>query len=339
MSADVLDNCSEILARSWHVVASSAEVTDEPVQVWLRGEPWVLVRLDGGLSAFRDQCPHRLAPLSAGAVLDDTGAGQRLQCGYHGWEFDGGGLCRAMPPIAKTTNISSRANLQTPFGVCEKYGLVWLAPEEPLAPIFDFPEWDAAGFDNVVSEIVRTPAGAAQLVDNFLDASHFPYVHKQTFGVPEAAQVVENGIERDGWGVQTTFSTFARERGKTTPQELLKAGSVSYSIRLKLTFPEFGSEFGILFVCQPETSERTRIYKLMARNDLAGDPVALADFRKEEDDILAEDLVILERYSHRGIYLDNRREMHTKADRLSLAWRNLMKDAIGLQGDPAVALS
>lgn len=333
-----MDNSSPVLARAWHVVALSAEVGDEPVQVWLLNEPWVLVRLDGSLSAFRDECPHRLAPLSAGTVLGEAGLDHRLQCGYHGWQFDGSGRCRAMPPIGKTEDISRRANLVRPFGLCERYGLVWLAPKQALSPIPDFPEWEADGFDSVMSTIVRTTAGAAQLVDNFLDASHFPYVHRESFGVPEAARVIEAGIERKGWGVETTFSTWVRERDKTTPQELLKAGSVSYSIRLKLTFPEFRSEMGILFCCQPETSDRTRIYKLMARNDLNADPGLLADFRKEEDDILAEDLVILERYQHRGIHLDNRKEMHTRADRLSLAWRQLMREAAGDQGEAAAVL-
>ena len=56
-------------------------------------------------------------------------------------------------------------------------------------------------------------------------------------------------------------------------------------------------------------------------------PPSWPGFRKDEDDILAEDLVILERYHHRGIHLDHHKEIHTKADRLSLAWRQLMREA------------
>ena len=109
---------------------------------------------------------------------------------------------------------------------------------------------------------------------------------------------------------------------------MIAAPMLLIAILLKLTFPEFGSEMGILFCCQPETNERTRVYKLMARNDLAGDSTKLAGFRKDEDDILAEDLMILERYDHRGIYLDMSKEIHTKADRLSLAWRQLVREAV-----------
>ncbi|CAN0379565.1 unnamed protein product, partial [Hapterophycus canaliculatus] len=41
---------------------------------------------DGGWKAFADRCPHRWAPLSEGRVDQKTG---RLQCIYHGWEFEG----------------------------------------------------------------------------------------------------------------------------------------------------------------------------------------------------------------------------------------------------------
>lgn len=42
--------------------------------------------LTGEWRAFVDRCPHRWAPLSEGRVDQRTG---RLQCVYHGWEFEG----------------------------------------------------------------------------------------------------------------------------------------------------------------------------------------------------------------------------------------------------------
>ena len=326
-SSAVLHNTTSALRRAWHVVATADEVGVEPHQVWLLGEPWVLVRLDGELHAFADRCPHRLAPLSAGTVVDG-GTGQSLQCGYHGWRFAPSGACVEIPALGKTESISRRATLGAPFGVREAYGLVWLAPERPHAEVPEFPEWGAAGFDSAACTLVRTPASAAQLIDNFLDASHFPFVHAASFGVPESAEVVESGIERDGWTVRTTFSTYYREQGRVQPQELLKVGSASYSVQLRLDFPEQGFTIGILFVCQPESALSTRVYKLVARDDLGGDPVRIAGFVKEEDDILTEDLVVLERYPHRELFLDPRVEMHTRADRLSLAWRNLLGELV-----------
>jgi phenylpropionate dioxygenase-like ring-hydroxylating dioxygenase large terminal subunit len=328
----LLDNSSHRLRRAWHAVAASAEVADEPVQVWLLDEPWVLVRLEGRIRAFPDRCPHRLAPLSAGRVTDGT-----LQCGYHGWRFAADGGCVEIPALGKTDKISRRATLAVPFGVTERYGLVWLAPEEPLAPLPEFPEWEDARFETAMCTLVRTPAGAAQLVDNFMDASHFPYVHQETFGAGESAKVVDAGVDRDGWSVSTTFSTWYRtmddakaeagERDTLQRQQLFKQGFASYNVYLRLDFPDIDWTFGIMFCCQPESATTTRVYKLLARrDDLPADAKRLETFVKDEDQITAEDLGILERYHHRHIHLDRQAEMHTRADRLSLAWRTLMAE-------------
>jgi phenylpropionate dioxygenase-like ring-hydroxylating dioxygenase large terminal subunit len=311
-------------------VATSEEVTERPLQVWLLDVPWCLVRLDGRVAAFVDRCPHRLAPLSLGTVVADANGRAELQCGYHGWRFAPDGHGTAIPAVR--TAPPARARAETPWAVDERYGLVWLAPEEPLAPRHDFPEWDAPGFDRGRCEIVRTPAGAALLVDNFLDAAHFPFVHAASFGVEEASEVTESGITRDGWSVTTTFSTWYREGGVVQPQELRKTGSASLSVYLRLDFPETGMTIGILFCCTPEGPGRTRVYKLVARDDLAGDPGRLKDFLAEEDHILVEDLRILERYDHETLPLDRTVEVHTRADRLSLAWRSLMADFTAAPG-------
>jgi len=324
-------NTTPWLRQAWHVVATSEEVGDEPVQVWLLGEPWVLVRLGGRLTAFVDRCPHRLAPLSAGRVCGDE-----LQCGYHGWRFAADGRCTAIPAVGTTDRVPSRADALTPWGLQERYGMVWLAPEEPLSDLHPLDEWDDPAFDRIWTSIVRTPVSAAQLVDNFLDASHFPFVHTQTFGDDKAAVVVDEGIERDGWIVRTVFSTWYKnfddpavatgEHEAVQPQDLLKQGSASMTVYLRLFFPVTGATLSILFCCTPETADVTRVYKIVARDDLDGDPVRIAQTVVDEDLILVEDLAVLERYTHMELHLDPRVEVHTKGDRLSLAWRRLLAE-------------
>ena len=99
-------------------------------------------------------------------------------------------------------------------------------------------------------------------------------------------------------------------------------------MHLRLDFPRSGATIGILFCCTPERAGVTRVYKLVARNDLAGDTASLVAFVAEEDTILAEDLRILERYDHDTLPLDRTVEVHTRADRLSLGWRSLMADFV-----------
>lgn len=74
-------------ANAWWAVARSEEVTaTKPINVDIGDQPVVLWRdKDGVVRALEDRCPHRRAPLSLGCVL---GSGM-IQCGYHGWTFNG----------------------------------------------------------------------------------------------------------------------------------------------------------------------------------------------------------------------------------------------------------
>lgn len=90
----VVDNLSAIWRRSWHAVATSEEVGVAPLQVWLLGRAWCLVRLGLELVAFDDCCAPRLAPLPAGRVCGDA-----LGCGYHRWQFVPSGRCAAMGSV------------------------------------------------------------------------------------------------------------------------------------------------------------------------------------------------------------------------------------------------
>lgn len=62
--------------------------------VTLLDEPLVFFRDPTGRAvAVDDMCPHRLAPLRLGKLLPDG----RLQCGYHGLQFDASGQCMHNP--------------------------------------------------------------------------------------------------------------------------------------------------------------------------------------------------------------------------------------------------
>jgi phenylpropionate dioxygenase-like ring-hydroxylating dioxygenase large terminal subunit len=94
------DGLQESDGGRWQAVAASGSVTDGPLQVWLDGRPWVLLRLDGRLVGFADRCPHRLAPLSAGWREGNT-----LRCGYHGWRFDGDGRVVSIPSLGEARRL------------------------------------------------------------------------------------------------------------------------------------------------------------------------------------------------------------------------------------------
>jgi phenylpropionate dioxygenase-like ring-hydroxylating dioxygenase large terminal subunit len=329
-----LGNTSAIWRRAWHPVAHAEDVTgDAPVRVLVTGDAWVVVRLDGRLAAFKDECPHRLAPLSAGRVTQAGDGTARLACAYHGWQYDAGGHCDLIPSLGRQGSISRRARLSPAHGVTEAYGLVWLAPQEPLAPLPEFPEWAVAGMTTARSRTVRTRASAGQLVDNFLDAAHFPFVHAASFGVADDGPLAAGDVSTADWRVTGVFDTPYRDGGSVVTHRVTKTAGPNGTAYVRLNLP--GVTIGILLGCQPEEDGSTQVFKLITRSDIGGDSGRLETFVKEEDQILAEDLAVLERYPSGLLPLDPRVEVHTRADRLSVAWRRLMADAVTAIAAPA----
>src|SRR6202140_4848505 len=79
------------LRNAWYVAAWSDGLGDgQLVPRTIMDEPIVLYRkADGGVAAIGDRCAHRFAPLSMGKIVH----GDRIQCPYHGLEYDGSGAC------------------------------------------------------------------------------------------------------------------------------------------------------------------------------------------------------------------------------------------------------
>jgi vanillate O-demethylase monooxygenase subunit len=209
---------------------------------------------------------------------------------------------------------------------------VWIAVDEPRSPLPQLVGYDTAGFRQGVCETVRTPVSAMQLIDNFMDAAHFPFVHAATFGVDGAFDVTNDEIVRDGWVVRSTFSApyqnhddpgvHTGEHPLIQDHTVTKVGHAGCNASLELRFPVTDGVFGIVYALQPETATSTRVYKIMARNDV--DAEGMARSLKDEDVILQEDLAILERYDQMRLELDLTVEVHIKPDRLSVAWRRMM---------------
>jgi vanillate O-demethylase monooxygenase subunit len=221
--------------------------------------------------------------------------------------------------------------------VCERFGLVWLAPAEPVCGLHEFPEWDDPAFTCAETAPRRTHVGALQLADNFLDAAHFPTVHVRSFGTPEAAYVSPHSVTRDGWEIRTVYEAPYRnhddplvatgEHPLVQPHVLTKVGRPPASVYLTLDFPMTRRRLAILFVCQPETQTRTRVYKLMAHDGIAADDLErIADLIAYEDLVLDEDLAVLERMAETTLATDPRVEVHSTADKLSVAYRRVLAD-------------
>lgn len=203
------------LRNCWYIAADPDEVGAAPLGRTFLGEPVVLFRPgDGTVAALEDRCCHRALPLSMGSVVGD-----RLQCGYHGLEFDSSGACASVPGQSL---VPPGAAVRR-YPVVERHNWLWIwmgdanAADPALIPnIFwrDDPGWVAWG--------AYWPVRCAYnlLIDIQLDNTHAPYVHPDTLGsgaitdTPPKVERTPTGVAAVRWMMDVVPSpTFARALG------------------------------------------------------------------------------------------------------------------------------
>ncbi len=119
----------------WWALALSEQVTGKkPLAVRCGEEEVVLFRdADGVARALEDRCPHRRVPLSLGKITP----GGQMQCGYHGWTYDGAtGKCVAIPNLHDDEKVPERYRAET-RGVteCDGFVYVWIgSPQASATP-------------------------------------------------------------------------------------------------------------------------------------------------------------------------------------------------------------
>jgi phenylpropionate dioxygenase-like ring-hydroxylating dioxygenase large terminal subunit len=331
------DNEHPALRRCWHPVARADElVGDGPLAVQLLGEHWCVVRLDGRLSALPDTCPHRFAPLSAGSVVDGT-----LRCAYHGYRFDADGVCVEIPALGDGATIPRRAGCGSAAAVAEHLGLIWIAPLEPIVGLPEVPEHTEATFVRCPLPVSTWNASAAQMSDNFLDLGHLAFLHLATFGDASDRVVGDYDVERDGLAFSVRYrhvtkaladSYQAGDDVRTVERESYWVFTPPHHVYLRLSYPDEDAVLVISFCHQPVDATTTRLFCTDYRNDIPDEAGAVADAVAFQQAVAAEDQALLERLRRKAVPLDQTVEFHSKADRITVELRRVLKELVELAG-------
>jgi phenylpropionate dioxygenase-like ring-hydroxylating dioxygenase large terminal subunit len=327
------DNETPALRNCWHPVARSDELEDGgPISIELLGEHWCVVRLGGELAAFPDACPHRLSPLSAGTVVGDT-----IQCGYHGFRFAADGTCVEIPAVDPDLPIPKRANCRTAAGVTESLGLIWLAMDEPIAPLPEVPEHDDPSFVNCPLPVADWRASAAQMADNFLDLGHLPFLHTNTFGEEDDKVVSDYSLERNDWHFTVSHRHVTKalaeslkhdDEHRTVDRENFFVFTAPHHVYLRITYFEENVVLTISFCHQPVNATTTRLYCTDYRNDIADTEKAKQETVDFQLAVAGEDRAFLELMHRKAVPLDPTAEYHSKADRITLEMRRVLSDLV-----------
>jgi phenylpropionate dioxygenase-like ring-hydroxylating dioxygenase large terminal subunit len=229
------------------------------------------------------------------------------------------------------------------FGVREKWGLIWLAPEEPIVDLFPDPDADDAAYVGAWLPPVRTPASAGVVADNFLDVAHFPFVHAGTFGAAEEEIVEKYAVTTEPYGCRSVqeqwFDNPADPGVPAGVRPLRQRRRATYVYRapfqllLRLEELDAGAVKTILFFAQPETPASTRIYTKMLLHGIGGGadpgPDVVAREVAFEEAVLAEDLELQRAMRLPGLPLAMRDELHVRADLLGVTLRRTLAGLVG----------
>ncbi len=331
-----------VFRKFWHAVMPLAHLQGERPQPFrLLGEDIVLfLDAQGEPKALKDRCCHRTARLSKGRCV-----GGALECGYHGWTYDGGGRVIRIPQYEPDRAIP--ADYCTPAYRCvAKYGYAWVALEEPIAPIPEVPEFGAPGWRTIYQFHERWDTSPVRALENSFDNSHFSFVHRATFGVaaqprPSRYELVQ---KEGGFYAETVIdaanpAAWQRVSGSAEPitqRHMRNAYYLPFSRRLDIEYPS-GVRHVIINCFTPIDDGHIQLCQWLFRNDREEDcPEAMlvefdAVITREDKDILeSTDPDALVDTRRRGV------EYSMDSDRPGMLIRKLLMELLAAHGESEV---
>jgi phenylpropionate dioxygenase-like ring-hydroxylating dioxygenase large terminal subunit len=252
------------LRRFWYVACQSHELGRKPLARTVVGIPLVLFRDSSEQpTALLDRCPHRNLPLSLGRVV----SGGRLECAYHGWQFEPDGRCARVPGLLAPDSRERRAPRAATL---ERDGFVWVYPELDQSPDgapYELPK-TGQGYARVVRELAAD-ATLHATVENALDVPHTAYLHRGLFRGGEAREITAT-VSRFGDRVEVQYDGEPRPSG--IAGRLLSPGSGTIEHWDRFILPSvaqveyrLGTDYHFLVtsLCTPVSDFRTRLFAVV----------------------------------------------------------------------------
>jgi phenylpropionate dioxygenase-like ring-hydroxylating dioxygenase large terminal subunit len=307
-----------VLLDDWHVVAYAPDLKEgQPTPVRLLEEDLVLWRVGERVHAWRDLCVHRGTRLSLGTVRDET-----LICAYHGWTYNEEGRCIRFPAHpSQTPPTKARA---TVYLAQIKYDWVWVSLGNPTHDVPHFTEWADAGFRKIACGPYQYQASGPRAIENFLDVTHFPFVHTGMLGDPDYPEVNDYEVTITPEGVTASDIVVWQPDPDGTGQ----GANVTYTYKVLRPLTAYfvkssaGPRFAMYFTVTPVAASASIAWAYVAMD--YGDQ-SEEQVRSFQDSITRQDIPIVESQRPELLPLDLQAELHLRSDRTAVAYRTWLK--------------
>jgi 5,5'-dehydrodivanillate O-demethylase oxygenase subunit len=192
------------LRSRWQPVALSEEIGAAPHRLMIMSEDLVAYREGGAVRLLANRCAHRGTFLHTGRLRDGG-----LQCGYHGWTFDGSGRCIAQPCEPADSTFAARIRIPA-YPTAEIRGLVfaYMGGGTP-PPLPQIEQW--AREDGVhKADVVRWQCNYFQCLENNPDPLHTAFVHPSMKQWVRSVPVVDMEETEYGIHMRATRGSYVR---------------------------------------------------------------------------------------------------------------------------------
>ena len=317
----------EVFKRFWYPVMPMSQMSESPQGFELLGQKIVLWLDDSGKAAVAsDRCCHRSAQLSKGKVEDGN-----IVCPYHGWQYDGSGVCVRVPQLEDSSQIPKTYQINT-YVSQERYGYIWVCLGEPLNKIPDIAEADDPNF-RLIPEFYETwYCAGLRVMENEFDLAHPTFVHTTTFGsedhpIPDAIEVNETDYGITGTATlgvvnpQQQQKNLKMDEGITT-RSLDLDWYLPFTCKLRINYPN-GLVHIIVNTATPINDRSSQIVQFCLRNDTEADAKA-EDVVKFDRAVTLEDKAVLETTDY-DVPLDLKHEQHMMTDKPGILMRKKLK--------------
>ena len=338
-----------VFRKFWHAVMPLSLLDAGPKPFRLLGEDIVLfLDAQGAPQALQDRCCHRTAKLSKGWCVDAAGQAcgrGHLQCGYHGWTYDGSGQVVRIPQFDPERAIPADYRTRA-YHCVARHGYAWVALEDPIADIPPIPEFGAEGWRTIYQFYETWATSPMRALENSFDNSHFSFVHRATFGVaaqpkPSKYELVDNesGFHAETVIAATNPPAFHRISGVSeaiTTRHMRNAYFLPFSRRLDIEYPS-GIRHVIINCFTPIDDGHIQLCQWLFRNDTEADcpETLLVHF---DEVITREDKDILESTDPDAVIDQRRRgvEYSMDSDRPGILIRKHLMELLARHGENEV---
>jgi phenylpropionate dioxygenase-like ring-hydroxylating dioxygenase large terminal subunit len=241
-----------------------------------------------------------------------------------------------IPSLPAGHAVPAKACATAVFKVQERYGLVWVCLGAPRAPIPEIPELEDPYYHTFFHSTEIWETSAARLIENFIDSSHFPYVHPNINATRDDPVIPDFEVKQDG--LELTFETkftAPSERaflgpGALSSYKAFTEGRRQYRVVLPFTAQAIrpmaeGRSQLVTIVASPISAKRARYYTFSSRNFALDQPDDA--FQELIRTIFAQDRVIVESQRPEELPIDLSDELHLKGpDAGTLRYRRMLSE-------------